>query len=57
MNDLKEAALLYPEDKDVEKMRKLTEEDMELEERVKVILANSDALLGKEYLDFFLNFH
>jgi len=45
-----------PGDKDAERFIKLTKEDMEHESRVKDIMANSEKLKGKEYIDFLLDF-
>ena len=39
-----------------EKLRKTTEEDIEVEKRVAHIMSNAQLLKGKEYLDFILQF-
>ena len=56
LKDLVEAEKLIPGDKDVAKLRKLTEEDIELQKRVNSIMSNASLLKGKEYLDFILDF-
>ena len=56
LKDLEEAQKLYPEDKDVDKLTKLTVEDIELEKRIRNIMGNSELLKGKEYIDFILDF-
>lgn len=56
LKDIEEAAKLYPEEQDVEKQRKLTIEDMELDKRVRNIMSNSDLLKGKDYIEFILDF-
>lgn len=40
----------------MEKLTKLTLEDIELEKRIKNIMGNSELLKGKDYLDFILEF-
>lgn len=56
LKDIAEAEKLYPEDKDVKKFQAITLEDIELEKRIKNIMSNSEALKGKEYIDFLLDF-
>lgn len=56
LKDLIEADKLVPGDKDVARLMKLTEEDIELEARITNIMSNSNLLKGKEYLDFILEF-
>lgn len=45
-----------PDDKDALRFMKLTEEDIELENRIRTIMSNSTALEGKGYLNFILDF-
>lgn len=52
--DLEEAWKLYPEDKDLQKYKRLTQEDEEMEERLKKILSNAESLKGKDYIDFII---
>lgn len=40
----------------MKKFKAITLEDIELEKRVKNIMSNSEALKGKEYIDFLLDF-
>lgn len=56
LKDLIEAGKLFPGDKDVERLTKLTNEDIELEQRIRKIMGNSELLKGKEYIDFLLDF-
>lgn len=45
-----------PNDKDVMRLQLLTKEDIEVEERLKVIMNNSELLKGKEYMDFVIDY-
>lgn len=56
LKDLAEAEKLIPGDNDVARFKKLTEEDIELEKRIRTIMSNAELLKGKEYLDFILDF-
>ena len=56
LKDLESAGVLFPEDKDVLRFIKLTQEDMEMAQRLASIMQNSATLEGKEYLDFLLDF-
>ena len=40
----------------MEKLTKRTIEDIELDQRIKKIMGNSELLKGKEYLDFIIDF-
>jgi len=53
---LVEAEKIIPGDKDVARLKKLTEEDIELQKRITTIMSNANLLKGKEYLDFVLDF-
>ena len=54
--DLEQAIKLSPDDKDAIKSLKLTEEDIELEERIKRIMQLRDGLSDKEYIDFTIEY-
>jgi len=56
LKDLEEAGKLMPDDETVLKFTKLTQEDIEVEERIRKIMGNADMLKGKDYLDFILDF-
>jgi hypothetical protein len=56
LKDLVEAKKLYPADADVDKLSKLTTEDIEVDQRIRKIMGNSELLKGKEYLDFISEF-
>lgn len=56
LQDLEEADKLFPGDKDVQRLKALTLEDIEMERRVASIMENADALKGKEWIDFLLKF-
>jgi tetratricopeptide (TPR) repeat protein len=56
LKDLESAGKLVPGDKDVERYTILTNEDIELEKKIAVIMSNAEALKGKAYIDFILDF-
>ena len=56
INDLSLAAKLLPKETDPERLRKLYEEDKELNTKIVKIMANAESLKGKEYIDFLLDF-
>lgn len=56
MKDLDEAGRLEPGDEQVAKFKKLTQEDIEVEARVRKIMGSAEMLKGKEYIDFILDF-
>eukprot|EP00347_Sterkiella_histriomuscorum_P021645 403333259 len=56
LTDLIEAEKLTPGDKDIARFTKLTEEDIEHEQKITNIMSNANLLKGKEYLDFILDF-
>ena len=56
IHDLEEAAKIYPDEKDPPRLKAKYEADQELEERIAAIMANSDSLKGKEFIDFYLDY-
>ena len=56
ITDLGLAAKLLPKETDPERLRKLYEEDKELNTKIVKIMANAESLKGKEYIDFLLDF-
>ena len=54
--DLENASKIYPQETDPSRLTKLYKEDKELDERINKIMANADALKGKEFIDFLLDF-
>jgi len=56
IRDLDEAAKIYPEEKDPARLKLKYQQDKELEERINAIMANSDSLKGKEFIDFLLDY-
>jgi hypothetical protein len=47
---------LLPNESDPERLRKLYEEDKQLEIRIKNILSNAESLKGKDFIDFLLDY-
>ena len=56
IHDLEEAHKLFPNESDPLRLKEKYEADRELEEKINAIMADSDSLKGKEFIDFLLNY-
>jgi tetratricopeptide (TPR) repeat protein len=54
--DIEQALKLFPDEKDAVNLKKLNEEDIELEARIASIMEKRDGLNDKEYIDFTLEY-
>ena len=56
IHDLDEAQKLFPNEADPARLKAKYEADKDLEDRINKIMANSDSLKGKEFIDFLLDY-
>jgi hypothetical protein len=56
IHDLNEAHKILPNDNDPLRLKAKYEADKDLEKRINEIMANSESLKGKEFIDFLLDY-